>query len=272
MTTTKIVKAINIDIKKFKLSDSIKQNKYQGKSVFASYDNSTFRVQLPIMELPFGISKYEAPDTGEIKYSLDLSLKGVDPKVLKVFNEIEESVLDFAEKNSKELFKKQQSKTILKEFYKSFIKHYEEDGEISDKYPSRFKAKLWTTGNDFSVDVYNAEKVDGKYPKIQMNVENGDSVLSPRSKCEAILQCSGLWVVGKTFGISWSVIQLKAYTNENTISGYAFQDDEVEEDEELNTDSLDLEFDETDLQEDVVIKNEEEQAPVKRVRRKKEEF
>ena len=264
-TATKIVKAVNIDIKQFKLSDTVKVNKYQGKSVFASYNNSVFRVQLPQMELPFGISKYVSPDTGEIKYSLDFSLKGVDPKVVKIFEDLEEAILDYAEKNSKELFKKKQSKEILREFYKSYIKHYEdENGENSDKYPSRLKAKLWTSGNDFSTDVYKAEKVDGKYPKVQMTIENCDEILSPRSKVETILQCSGLWVVGNSFGVSWSVIQLKAYTNENNISGYAFEDDEEDDETE------EVEFDENDLQEDVVI-TQEETVP-KRVRRKKEEF
>lgn len=262
MTTGKIVKAINIDSSKLKLSDTIKTNKYQGKSVYSSYDGNSFRVQLPLLNLPFGIGKYDSPDTGEIKYSLDFSMKDLDPKILENFSEIEEKVLEYAEKNSKELFKKQQSKAILREFYKPFIKfHEDENGERSDKYPPRFKTKMWTNGNDFAVDVYDSNKVEGKYVKIPMNIENGDQVLSPGSKCEAIIQSSGLWVVGKSFGISWSVVQIKAYTNENTLTGYAFEDED-EEDEEVQE-----EFNEEDLETEVSINT----AP-KRQRRKKEDF
>ena len=270
MTTGKIVKAINIDSNKLKLSDTIKTNKYQGKSVYSSYDGNAFRVQLPMLNLPFGVGKYNSPDTNEIKYSLDLSMKDVDSKIFENFNEIEEKILEYAEKNSKELFKKQQSKAILKEFYKPFIKHHEdENGERSGKYPPRFKAKMWTNGNDFAVDVYDSKKVDGKYVKIPMNIENADSILSPGSKCEAIIQSSGLWVVGKSFGISWSVIQIKAYTNENTLNGYAFEDDE-EQEEEQEVEQHQEEFNEADLEleEEISIST----AVPKRQRRKKEEF
>ena len=73
------------------------------------------------------------------------------------------------------------------------------------------------------------EKIVIKYPKIKMTLDNSDEVITPGSKCEAIVQCSGIWVVGDSFGISWSVVQIKAYKNNNAIVGYAFQDEEQEE-------------------------------------------
>lgn len=266
MTTSSIVKADKIETSKFKISKVIKLNKYSGKSVYVSYNDSTMRVQLPKMDLPFGVSKYVNPDTGDTKYSLDLSMKDIDQKIFDNFQEIENIILDYAEKNSVELFKKKRSKEILKEFYKPFIKFHEEDGEISDKYPARFKAKLWTSGNDFSVDVYDSEKVDGKYPKIKLTLENSDEVITAGSKCEAIIQCSGLWVVGDGFGISWSVVQIKAYKNTNALVGYAFEDDD--ESEEVFVEEKEPNF-EDDLE---VVVSELEEPSVKKVRRKRAEL
>jgi hypothetical protein len=268
MTTNSIIKAANIDTTKFKISNVIKVNKYSGKSVYASYGGAIMRVQLPKMDLPFGVSKYTNPESGDTKYSLDLSMKDADPKVLSNFEEMENVILDYAEKNSLELFKKKRSKEILKEFYKPFIKYHEEDGELSDKYPPRFKAKLWTTGNEFSVDVYDSEKIDGKYPKMKMTLENSDEVITGGSKCEAIIQCSGLWVVGDSFGISWSAVQIKLYKNNSALVGYAFQEEEDEE--EVDESPVDSSFNEDDLE--ISVRTEEDSAPVKRTRRKREEL
>jgi hypothetical protein len=262
MTTSSIVKADKIESQKFKISKVIKVNKYSGKSVYASYNDSIMRVQLPKMDLPFGVSKYVNPDSGDTKYSLDLSMKDIDQRVFDNFQEVENIILDYAEKNSLELFKKKRSKEILKEFYKPFIKFHEENGEISDKYPARFKAKLWTAGNDFSVDVYDSEKIDGKYPKVKMNLENSDEVIAPGSKCEAIVQCSGLWVVGDSFGISWSVVQIKVYRNANALVGYAFEDEEEDVQGDVEQESN---F-EDDFQVSVTV---EDEPTVKKVRRKR---
>jgi hypothetical protein len=270
MTTSSIVKADKIESSKFKISKVIKVNKYSGKSVYVSYNEAIMRVQLPKMDLPFGVSKYVNPENGDTKYSLDLSMKGINQNVFDNFQEIEDVILDYAEKNSLELFKKKRSKEILKEFYKPFIKFHEENGELSDKYPARFKAKLWTSGNDFSVDVYDSEKIDGKYPKIKMTLDNHDEVITPGSKCEAIIQCSGLWVVGDSFGISWSVVQLKAYKNSNALVGYAFEDEEGEEVEDEDEEVLEEEPSfEDDLE---VVVSTVEEPTVKKVRRKRAEL
>lgn len=231
MTTNKVVKAVKMDSKLVKFSENIKTNKYNGKSIYVNYNNGPMRLQMPKTNLPFGISKYINPDKPEeIKYSLEMSFKGVDPVVLKQLKDIEKAALEFVQKNSKELFKKQMSMEVLKENYKSSIKYSEtEDGTIDDKYAPRLKAKIYTEGSSLNVDTYDSEKVNGTYPKINLNEENVDEIITKGSSCETILSCSGIWVVGKTFGISWVLSQLKIYKNENSLNGYAFDEDDEEE-------------------------------------------
>lgn len=251
----KIIKAGNLDIKKVNFGDNIKTNKYSGKSVYVNYNNGPFRVQMPKMSLPFGVSIYK-PEGGEEKYSLELSWNGVKPEILESFREFEERIIDYAEKNSKELFKKQKSREVLEELFQHYLKiDKDEEGHIIDKYAPRLKVKMYTDGNNISLDAYDSEKIDGKYPRIHLTKDNISDYLSRGSKCEAILQCSGLWVVDGKFGISWVLVQVKIYKNENKLVGYAFEDEEQSENNE----------NEVLLQEEVEEQEEQEEleSPVK---------
>lgn len=226
----KVIKATKFKTSLVNFSDNIRINKYGGKTVYANYDNSPLRIQLPKMKLPFGVSKYQNPDKPEeIKYSLELSFSNTPPEVLQQFLDLEDKIISFAEEKSKELFKKQQSKELLREFYKSFIKFTEnENGERDDKYPPRLKTKIYTDGKSFLVDAYDSEKVNGSYPKLSVNEEDVDDVIQKGCECEAIVECTGIWVVNKSFGISWKLSQLKIHKNDNKLSGYAFEDEEQE--------------------------------------------
>ncbi len=267
---SKVIKAVDLDIKKVKFSDNIKTNKYGGKSVYVNYDNGPFRVQMPKMSLPFGVSifKPEKPEEEE-KYSIELSWNGIKPEILESFKELEEKIIDYAEKNSKELFKKQKSREVLEELFKHFLKiDKDEEGNVLDKYAPRLKVKMYTDGNNISVDAYDAEKVDGKYPRIHLTKDNISDYLSRGSKCEAILQCSGFWVIDGKFGISWVLVQVKIHKNENKLVGYAFEDEDNEEDEEIDNHEDEVIIQEEDTEE----KDEEVEPPAKekKQRRKRE--
>lgn len=277
-----VTKAVNLKSQMVNFSENIKTNKYNGKSVYVNYNGNPLRVQMPKMSLPFGINKYINPDKPEeIKYSLEMSFKDVNPVVLEQLHEIENKTLDFVEKNSKELFKKQMSREVVAENYKSSIKYGEdENGDRDLKYAPRLKAKIYTDGANFRVDTFDSVKVDNKYQKIHINEDNVDDIITKGSSCEAILSCSGIWVVGKTFGVSWVLSQLKIYKNENTLNGYAFQDDEEEEEEEKEEKEENFDEEEpsnvvdsgtSDVEEEVE-KLKITEAPAKKTRRKKELF
>jgi hypothetical protein len=225
--TSKVIKANQFQASIIKFSDAIKINKYGGKTVYANYGGSPLRIQMPKMNIPFGVSKYQNPDKpDEIKYSLEMSFANLPEEILSELKKMEDIIIAFAEEKSKELFKKTQSKDLILEFYKSFIKYAEsEDGERNDKYAPRLKAKIYTDGKDFRVDAYEAEKVNGSYPKVHITEDNVDEIIQKGGKCEAIIECTGIWVVNKSFGVSWKLAQLKLHRNENQLAGYAFEDD-----------------------------------------------
>lgn len=264
---SKIIKAGDLDIKKVNFADNIKTNKYGGKSVYINYNNGPFRVQMPKMSLPFGVSVYK-PDVGDERYSLEMSWNGIKPEILESFKQLEEKIIDYAEKNSKELFKKQKSREVLEELFQHYLRiDKDEDGNVLDKYAPRLKVKMYSESNSFSVDAYDAEKVDGKYPRIHLTKENISDYLSRGSKCEAILQCSGFWVVDGKFGISWVLVQVKIHKNENKLVGYAFEEEDEEGDDEEVYDNEDEvtveEVDDKDEESEPVVKE-------KKQRRKRE--
>lgn len=266
----KIIKADEMIVNKINFADNIRTNKYSGKSVYVNYDNGPFRIQMPKMSLPFGVSVYKNPETGEEKHSLELSWSDVKPELFEKFKKFEDSIIDYVEKNSKEFFKKQKSRVVLEELYQSYLKiEKDEDGNLVEKYAPRLKVKMYVDGNNFNVDAYDSEKVNGKYPKIHLNKDNINDYISKGSKLETILQCSGLWVVDQKFGVSWVLVQAKVYKNENKLVGYAFDDSDVEEDDDCDfVESKDnVQEPEEEKQEDL-----EEPVPKERKQRKRREY
>jgi hypothetical protein len=262
MTNT-VVKAANFKNEKVSIAENIRATKFGGKSVFVNYQGGPLRIQFPKMSLPFGISRFEDTEKGDIKYSLEMSLEGIDEKILSELQKMEDTILNYVEKNSKEFFKKQQSKEVLKEFYSSFIRRSEDQ-----KYAPRLKVKMYMDGTNFQTLAFDSEKVDGKYPKVNLNVDNIDQYIGKGSKCEAILQASGIWVVGKMFGISFSLVQAKIYKNENMLTGYAFEDSDEDEDKEEDIeDHFNDEEDHFDEESKLI-----QEKPVKKTRRTREKF
>ena len=155
---------------------------------------------------------------------------------LKVFTNIirklDINTKNFAEENSDQWFGKKQKADVLEEFYKSAEKKSK-----NDKYPSTLKLKLpIKIVGDKQIpqfDIYNDNK------ELINLVKDGEidlSCLEKGSEIVAIIQCTGVWFVGKTqFGLGWKIIQLKIYKTEKII-GYSIIDDdpeeEVEEEEE----------------------------------------
>ena len=126
---------------------------------------------------------------------------------------------------------------------------------------------MYSERDTFSVTAFDSEKENGQYPKVTLTKDNIADFLSKGSKCETILQCSGLWVVDQKFGISWVVVQMKIYKNENKLIGYSFED-------ELETEDLDEDFtvEKLELEEDDDVEEVQEVEVKERKPRRKREY
>ena len=236
-----------------------KKNAVGGTSILLNYFNDATKksgpliLQTPKVRIPFG-SATDLSDNGIKKYSVNVSLAHGDNSNanLKVFSEIirvlDQKTKEFAFENSEEWFGKKQKAEVIEEFYKSAEKKAK-----NDKYANTLKLKLPVKkGIDNNppsplFDIYNDSK------EIVNIVQNGDidlSCLEKGSEIVAIIQCTGVWFVGKSqFGLGWKVIQLKTYKNQRII-GYSIVDDDPEEQEEVEEVEVEVE-EEVDAEEDI---------------------
>ena len=217
-----------------------KKNQIGGQSILLNYSNPTTRkngpliLQTPKMRCPFGPDVSESDNGGPTRYSINSSLANDESQNnnLKVFTQVIQELDTFTKQTAAELselwFGKRQKPEVLEEFYKSAEKKSK-----NDKYPSTLKMKLPVKiVGDKTIpqfDVYSESK-----EIVNILDENGLdlSCLEKGGEIVAIIQCTGVWFVGKTqFGLGWKIIQLKTYRNQKII-GYSIIDDDPEEEEE----------------------------------------
>tara|TARA_Y100000389_G_scaffold195238_1_gene226365 strand:+ start:9190 stop:9909 length:720 start_codon:yes stop_codon:yes gene_type:complete len=190
--------------------------------------NSQFpQVVTPKMRLPYGVSVYSEPGKPP-RYALQMSFGDMtENSKTKTFydgiKQIEDKIIQEAMKNSLSWFKKKSiTEDVVRTLFCSSIAYSidKETGEITNKYPPTFKAKIRFWENEFKCIVFdhNKEKIEGDFT----------TYLGKGQNVSAIIKNGGLWFSGGKFGCTWNVEQLKV-DKPQTLIGYAFLDDEDEE-------------------------------------------
>ena len=185
-------------------------------------------VQIPAMIAPYGISKWDN-DKGVVKVHLEVSfgdyhnnptLKTIYDKMTELDNKF---VADALENSIAWLKTKYTKLDVVQVLYTRMVKFSKdkETGEISDKYPPTMKLQIPYKDGKYACEVY-----DQKCQRV--NLEDVDT---KRASVTAIVQCTGLWVAGMKFGITWKVIQMKVCPNNTKITGYSFIEDSDDEDD-----------------------------------------
>lgn len=232
-TQTKMEQVIrynNFDASKVSFTE-MKVNRYGGKTVGIKYNGKRFVIQTPKMYLPYGLSEYQVTDTngnntGDVKYSLDLSFKGWNSEnktATKTFyqcmNGLDNTLVQQGVENRVAWFKSKTHTTeVVKALYSTTVRRSKdrETGEVTDKWPPTMKAKLYRKDDgSFKCETYNSKR------------ENVDFESSVTKGCyvQALLGCTGVWFAGGKFGLSWNVQQMIVHPARR-ITGFSFLDDE----------------------------------------------
>ena len=214
-----------------------RKNAVGGQSILLNYfnemtgKNGPLIVQTPKLRMPFGFDCSES-ENGAKRYSVNASLATDESnnvhlkQFTEVVRELDNCTKNTAEQLSDVWFGKKQSAEVISEFYKSAEKKSK-----NDKYASTLKLKLPTHHNTKlpQFEIYNEVK-----ERVNIVVD-GDidlSCLEKGGEFVAIIQCTGIWFVGKTqFGLGWKVVQLKTFRNQKLV-GYSIIDDDPEEEGE----------------------------------------
>jgi len=210
-------KSSSVTISPIKVMDS------GAKQAYLNYEGRSLMMQVSALAVPYGMSMFDK--AGPVKYSVDLSLKGYEGDNVKVqqiynaFSTLDEYMIDMGVKFSKQWFKSDLSRDIVKAFYTPSVR-FSKDGEGNVKpYPPTLKVQLKQREGKFETAVYDEKK----RPLIDIPLED---ILVKGATISSLIQCTGVWFAGSKFGLSWKAIQIKADHLPESIRGFAFRDEE----------------------------------------------
>jgi hypothetical protein len=184
--------------------------------------------QVGPLSLPYGMNVFDK--AGPIKYSMDLSLRGYEenPKVKAVydaFTALDEHMIDLGVKNSKQWFKADLSRDVVKAFYTPMVKIAKDADGNPKPYPPTIKINLRKDRNQNDAwEVKLFEMVDGE-PREVEGVPLED-LLVKGAQLTTLIQCTSVWFAGSKYGLSWKAKQIRMDTVPESIRGYAFVDEE----------------------------------------------
>ena len=208
---TVLLNGDKFDVKNVTFQPNITRLSNGSKHIGMGYKKKIFTLQIPLMNIPFGINCNDKFDTP--KYSLDLSFDNKeDNKELKKFYnnfvKLDKLIINQACENSVKWFKLEENtnKEVIKELYnKQIKKSLNKKGEVNDKYPARIRIKI---PYDNEKKKFLCDIVNEKGQNIEENIAN---TLIRGSKVKCIIQCVGLWIANNSFSCQWKIKRMECY-------------------------------------------------------------
>ena len=195
-----------------------------GKQAYVNYDGSMFVMQTPSCSLPFGMSAFDK--NGPVKYSVEISLRGYDEdgsnvqKWYNTLNGLDEYMIDQGVKNSKQWFKADLSRDVIKAFYTPMVRYAKDKDGNTKPYPPNVKLSLRKKrdSSDFDVQCYDDQRE--LYRGIPL-----EELLVRNAQMTSLIQCTGVWVAGSKYGLSWKLVQSVITSLPQNSRRFAFVDD-----------------------------------------------
>jgi len=193
-----------------------KVNDRGGKTItiISTQSNRSLYVTLPML-LTWGISDYTDEKTGEsdgkytmsIQFPRDMDRRPDTDQALEKMKAFEEQILTDAVNNSEAWFGKKQSREIVEYGYFSFLKYSKnkDTNEVDTTKAPSMRPKVPCYEGKWKVEVYDT-KSNMLFPS-----ENEDATpmefVPKRSNVICMIQCGGIWVGGKGWGVTWKLSQ-----------------------------------------------------------------
>jgi hypothetical protein len=231
--TGNIYRAANIDLKNFTFEEP-EINKYGGKSCSVKYKGNPFYIQTPRCRLPYCLGKYDDPQGGRTKYSLDFSLGGyeldeggdaVNPRMREFYEwaeSMEKLLVETAHKNAESwLEMPDATEGVAKALVRPLLKWSKDKvtKKTTTKWPPTIKGKVGHWDGRFTLNAFNEKKE---------RVEDLDAEIIPRTEGIGILKLMSVTFAGGKVGYSFQVHQLKLYAPQG-MPAYAFMEDEEDD-------------------------------------------
>jgi hypothetical protein len=201
-----------------------KVNDKGGKSVtlISTQTSRSLHVNTPLL-MTWGIADFANDDgTSDGKFKISLNFPNEEYKTdatdgfLKKLTEFQSQIIDDAVTNSELWFGKKKSKELVEDSFFPFLKYPKvkdangkSSGATDYSRPPSVSAKVPCYPNDDGTSKWECDIYDTKYEQI---FPTDDESITPvdlvpkLSKIACTLQCSGIWVGGKGWGLTWKFI------------------------------------------------------------------
>jgi len=165
--------------------------------------------------MTWGISDFVDEKTGESdgKYQISLNFPSSEyanadtDTFLKKLTEFQNQIVEDAVKNSELWFGKKTSKEILEYSFFPFIKYQKDKTtkQIDMSKPPSIRAKVPLYDGKWGVEIYDTRS-NLIFPSENPDLTPIDFV--PKlSQVACLLQCGGIWLGGKGWGVTWKLVQ-----------------------------------------------------------------
>ena len=193
-----------------------KVNERGGKSIniISGQTNRSLHVSTPLL-VTWGISDFVDEKTGESdgKYSMSLSFPNDDYSTastrdfLQKLKDFENMILDAAVKNSETWWGEEMSREVCKHTFFPFLKYSKnkDTKKIDLTKPPSIRAKVPYYDNRWGVEIYDIRS-NMLFPCDNANLTPMDFI-PKMSSVACVLQCGGIWIGGKGWGLTWKLIQ-----------------------------------------------------------------
>lgn len=190
---------------------ALRKNAKGGKMIYVNTPNQKTYFELPVLRAPFGLSSFTDQNSGNVSYSLDVSLE--DQATVAKIRAIEALVLDHVTKNSEELLGRKYSPEIIKEaLFKSCIRE-SKDG----KYAPTLKLKVMHTDGVYAVKTYGPNKEPADLGELQKG-----------QRVRTIIDINQVWIIDNKFGLSLRLKQVMLMPT-TELKDFAFDDENLDQ-------------------------------------------
>ena len=195
-----------------------KVNDRGGKSIniISKQTNRSLHISTPLL-MTWGISDY-VDDNGvsDGKFSMTLNFPNEDYRnpstdvFLQKMKDFENQILDDAVSNSELWWGETMSREVAKHTFFPFLKYSKnkDTKKIDMTKPPSMRAKVPYYDGKWAVEIYdtNSEMLFPTEDPKQQNLIPSDFV-TKLSSVACVLQCGGIWIGGKGWGLTWKLIQ-----------------------------------------------------------------
>ena len=192
-----------------------KTNDKGGKAIniISKQTNRTLHISTPLM-MTWGISDF-VDEKGESdgKYSISLNFPNEEYRnaqtdtFLQKLKDFENMILDEAVKNSDLWWGEEMSREVCKHTFFPFLKYSKnkDTKKVDLSKPPSIRGKVPYYNGKWNVEIYDT-KSNMIFPCKNDNLTPTDFV--PKlSNVACVLQCGGIWIGGKGWGLTWKMIQ-----------------------------------------------------------------